>query len=157
MKKIFLALLIVVFSLIATGFLGESVRGASNNINNGINFSSQAVSDNLCGNGIVEGNESCDSGANTGNICTPEYNNYCVYCTKSCEFEKIEGPICGDNIVNGPEECDDGNYVNGDGCSSICKIEGQAPYCGDGLVNGNESCDSGFNNGNVCVPDYNNS
>ncbi|XP_062522012.1 uncharacterized protein LOC134196808 [Corticium candelabrum] len=31
--------------------------------------------------------------------------------------------FCGDEATERDEECDDGNYVNGDGCSSTCKIE----------------------------------
>lgn len=31
--------------------------------------------------------------------------------------------ICGNGIVEQGEQCDDGNAVNGDGCSSQCKIE----------------------------------
>lgn len=31
--------------------------------------------------------------------------------------------VCGDNIRELGEECDDGNVVDGDGCSSICRIE----------------------------------
>lgn len=31
--------------------------------------------------------------------------------------------VCGDGIKDGIEECDDGNTIDGDGCSSICKIE----------------------------------
>lgn len=34
--------------------------------------------------------------------------------------------ICGNNIIETGEECDDGNTVNGDNCSSICKIENAA-------------------------------
>ena len=32
--------------------------------------------------------------------------------------------ICGDNIVGSTEECDDGGLQNGDGCSSVCEVEG---------------------------------
>jgi cysteine-rich repeat protein len=34
-------------------------------------------------------------------------------------------PVCGDRVVSRAtkETCDDGNKVNGDGCSSQCKIE----------------------------------
>ena len=32
-------------------------------------------------------------------------------------------PSCGDGAVIVGEQCDDGNNVNGDGCSSICKVE----------------------------------
>lgn len=31
--------------------------------------------------------------------------------------------ICGDGVIHAPETCDDGNKTNGDGCSSICRIE----------------------------------
>ena len=33
---------------------------------------------------------------------------------------------CGDGVVAGSEACDDGRVDNGDGCSSICAIEGDA-------------------------------
>ena len=31
--------------------------------------------------------------------------------------------LCGDGVIHAPETCDDGNTTNGDGCSSICRIE----------------------------------
>jgi cysteine-rich repeat protein len=31
---------------------------------------------------------------------------------------------CGDGVVHAPEQCDDGNTVDGDGCSSLCRVEG---------------------------------
>lgn len=34
----------------------------------------------------------------------------------------IAGAVCGNNIVEAGEECDDGNLVDGDGCSSTCKV-----------------------------------
>jgi cysteine-rich repeat protein len=34
-------------------------------------------------------------------------------------------PLCGDNMIIGGEVCDDGNATDGDGCSSMCKVE---PY-----------------------------
>ena len=51
---------------------------------------------------------------------------------------------CGDGYWDEPagEECDDGNTIDGDGCSSTCKIE---PYCGDGTVDAGEECDDGNN------------
>ena len=30
--------------------------------------------------------------------------------------------FCGNNITDEGEECDDGNLVDGDGCSSLCKV-----------------------------------
>ena len=56
---------------------------------------------------------------------------------------------CGDGIFdpnpvacNPIEECDDGNLIDGDGCSSTCKIE---PLCGDGNLDPGEACDDGNN------------
>jgi cysteine-rich repeat protein len=31
---------------------------------------------------------------------------------------------CGDGVIHAPEECDDGNTVSGDGCNSVCRLEG---------------------------------
>ena len=36
-------------------------------------------------------------------------------------------PVCGNSIKEKGEECDDGNTVNGDGCSSECKVEEPVP------------------------------
>lgn len=36
---------------------------------------------------------------------------------------------CGDGNLDPGEECDDGNTANGDGCSSVCKIENRPPDC----------------------------
>lgn len=62
-----------------------------------------------CGNGAMEGTESCDDGNNTANDG----------CSGSCQAE-----YCGDSILqNPPEQCDDGNFRNGDGCTSRCSKE----------------------------------
>jgi cysteine-rich repeat protein len=59
-------------------------------------------------------------------------------------------PICGDGIPEFPEQCDDGNSINGDGCSTACKIE-QLPNCGNGVLEAGEQCDDGNSvNGDGC-------
>src|SRR5699024_3278302 len=87
-----------------------------------------------CGDGVVEGSEQCDLGA--------EDNNHGGRgCTAFCRLEPVcpEGPgectsACGDGILLPQDklpvsegglghECDDGNTADGDGCSSDCKIE----------------------------------
>jgi len=77
----------------------------------------------LCGNGIKEGNESCDSGTQNGVLCTAAYGGTCNYCSSSCKTETIRGGYCGDGILNSAyEECDDGNTANlGDKCTNECK------------------------------------
>src|SRR3989344_4526434 len=44
---------------------------------------------------------------------------YCIAFNAKNETQ----PLCGDSIVQVPETCDDGNNINGDGCSSSCKLE----------------------------------
>ena len=118
-----------------------------------------------CGDGIVNGNEQCDNGANNGAVCTPAYGETCEYCTNSCTRETVTGGSCGDGIVNGNEQCDNGAN-NGavctpaygetcEYCTNSCTRETvTGGSCGDGIVNGNEQCDNGASNGAVCTPAY---
>jgi len=66
---------------------------------------------------------------------------------------------CGDGIkqawswagFNFGEECDDGNNIDGDGCSSTCKIETTSVVCGNNIVEAGEQCDDGnTENGDGC-------
>jgi cysteine-rich repeat protein len=50
--------------------------------------------------------------------------------------------VCGDGVYDPGEECDDGNREDGDGCSSLCRLEDIAA-CGNGTVNPGETCDDG--------------
>ncbi|MBL8740925.1 MAG: DUF4215 domain-containing protein, partial [Myxococcales bacterium] len=34
-----------------------------------------------------------------------------------------EPPVCGDGILASSEACDDSNLLDGDGCSSTCRLE----------------------------------
>ena len=63
-----------------------------------------------CGDGIVNGTETCDDGAANG-----QYGK----CNSTCTGL---GPHCGDGIVNGTEMCDDGNNSNLDLCSNTCTV-----------------------------------
>jgi cysteine-rich repeat protein len=58
----------------------------------------------VCGNGVLEGAEQCDGGAN---------------CSVNCDIL----PTCGDNFISVGEQCEDGNTVSGDGCSATCQFE----------------------------------
>jgi cysteine-rich repeat protein len=72
---------------------------------------------NVCGDGIVTGDEECDDGNNwDGDGC-------------SANCKKQGALFCGDGIVSGDEECDDGNTVDGDGCSATCKKEKAPSTC----------------------------
>jgi len=84
----------------------------------------------VCGNGVTEGNEACDQGADnsasTPNACRPD-------CTL---------PRCGDDVEDDGEACDDGNTLGGDGCSRDCSSNEQ---CGNGIQDlaQGEACDDG--------------
>lgn len=69
----------------------------------------------ICGNGIVEGLEECDDGAN--GINTDQCTDLCTLTFCSDGFTQLP------NGYGVTEECDDGNVVNGDGCDAACKIE----------------------------------
>jgi cysteine-rich repeat protein len=86
------------------------------------------VSVSICGDGIVQPQEACDSGANNGIYSQTIAGRNCNT-TCSGFF-----PYCGDAIlqVRFGEECDDGNNGSGDGCSAECKAETIQPGGGGG-------------------------
>ncbi|MDP3026579.1 MAG: MopE-related protein [Nanoarchaeota archaeon] len=59
-----------------------------------------------------------------------------------CGDFAASAPVCGNNKTETGEECDDGNLINGDGCSSICKLE-TAVVCGNNKTELGEECDDG--------------
>ncbi len=64
-----------------------------------------------CGNGVVEGGEACDDGADNSDTVADACRTDCVL------------PACGDGVPDGDEACDDGNGVGGDGCTPLCTAE----------------------------------
>lgn len=63
----------------------------------------------VCGDGLVEGSEVCDTGIQVGVTCTPGYDSQCTWCASDCRSVELEvGGTCGDGVVQGPEQCDDG-------------------------------------------------
>jgi hypothetical protein len=121
-----------------------------------------------CGDGIKNGEEFCDSGADNGEygFCASgcmemgpfcgdgnitdgeacddaENNGKYDYCNTECSGPGLR---CGDGIKNGDEACDDGVLNGTPGkCSITC--DGPHEWCGDGIKNGEEFCDSGADNG----------
>jgi cysteine-rich repeat protein len=105
-----------------------------------------------CGNGVVDGNEQCDTGGDSATcdadcslrLCGDTYVN--TVAGESCDTY-FDAPgcdtdctpvVCGDGHWNTAiEGCDDGNTTGGDGCSATCFDE----QCGDGVMNQWEQCD----------------
>lgn len=73
----------------------------------------------MCGNGIIDSGEECDSASAA-----------CVAC-------RLIVPVCGDGITNSDEQCDDANDFDNDGCDRLCRIR----KCGDDIVQDGEHCD----------------
>jgi cysteine-rich repeat protein len=61
-----------------------------------------------------------------------------------CDTNQMSS-ICGNGVVESGEECDDGNLVDGDGCSSDCKIEISADSDGDGISDNVDNCPNVYN------------
>ena len=99
-----------------------------------------------CGDGVVNGSEECDDGADNSDT---SYGG----CTTSCTL----APLCGDGKVDAQfgEQCDDGinqtTYGHTAGCGPGCQT---VPYCGDGKVDSlfDEECDDGAKNGDPADP-----
>jgi fibro-slime domain-containing protein len=130
----------------------------------------------ICGDGIVAGWETCDSGAANedgkygvcnsscsamdycgDNIkqsdhedCDNGFNQDLLYTsgdTTACAPGCVLPPMCGDGVVQSPYElCDDGP-MNDDTKYRGCTTRCDwGPYCGDGTVDPGETCDEGAGN-----------
>ncbi len=79
-----------------------------------------------CGNGVIDGDESCDEGIRNG-VYYGDGSGCTTFCTREpdCRAGGVDGCVsdCGDGMRVDPEECDDGNTAENDGCSSSCVIE----------------------------------
>lgn len=80
---------------------------------------------NLCGDGVVAGDEWCDDGNDRDG--------------DGCPADCMESTVCRDGNVDPGEECDDGNRENADACSNSCL----ANECGNGRLDYGEECDDG--------------
>jgi cysteine-rich repeat protein len=79
----------------------------------------------LCGNGILEGSETCDDNnldSNDGcsKVCRIEPGFTCVQNMASSVSQCYN---CGNGRVEHPETCDDMNQVDLDGCDTNCQLE----------------------------------
>lgn len=86
---------------------------------------------NVCGNGVKEGTEQCDTGASRGS-CPATCSLACT--NNSC-------PICGNGIVEGAEQCDTGGSRGS--CPATCSLactNNSCPVCSWVFLAGNMSC-----------------
>ncbi len=125
-----------------------------------------------CGDGVVDGAEQCDRGAENSNEGTCTLFCALAMCgdgfvaadEEQCDDgvdnkDKPDGmggcstdclllATCGDGVLDSEsEDCDDGNLDDGDGCPSTCRL----PFCGDGVIDPGEACDDGnLDNTDAC-------
>ncbi len=131
---------------------------------------------NSCGNGVIEGSETCDDGS---------FNGKYGFCGNDCTY--TASFYCGDGTVAAGEVCDCGSVTvggktyQGSDCALFGNLNGEyasnptqscgwactgpAPYCGDGNVDDAEECDgdtetyagelcaTGANKGEFCTSD----
>ena len=76
----------------------------------------------VCGDGIVAGNEGCDTGK-VGDGCSANCTVLPGFYCKN-NVSSVCSPVCGDGIVAGNEKCDLGKNYNKAryGCSEVCTI-----------------------------------
>ncbi len=110
----------------------------------------------VCGDGICDTNEDCNSCAGDCGACPVCPDGICngtEDCT-SCPTDCGACPQCGDGICNGNEDCvscpadcsncpvcGDGQCDSSENCAN-CPQDCPCPTCGDGACNGNEDCAS---------------
>ena len=112
-----------------------------------------------CGNGRIEGGESCDdgntmSGDGCSGTCTwearcgdrhPDPGEACDdgnhLSGDGCRSDCLSTETCGNHISDYAtgEVCDDGNTMDGDGCAGNCR---SLPLCGNGMIDSGEQCDN---------------
>lgn len=91
---------------------------------------------NVCGDGMVAGDEECDDGNDDEddeclNDCTwacgdsvlPMDGDGCCPPTGNANNDDDCTPVCGNMVVETGEACDDGNVDTGDGCGDTCQRE----------------------------------
>jgi cysteine-rich repeat protein len=138
MRKVSLVLLLLFWGCGRTGLLPRSQDGAVRD-------------ERLCGNGIIDPGEDCDTSNLGGKSCISlGYSGGTLRCTSLCTFDETacvgEKVFCGDGKIDKEEECDDGNDDSTDAC-----IKCKEARCGDGfLFKGVEDCDGKNLDGKTC-------
>lgn len=132
--------------------------------------SSSTTEVDLCGNGMVDGDEQCDGDDLNGNACSDigfdagelACNSGCVYDTFNCIIY-----ICGNDGIDPGELCDGSQLAGADcasegfplggelACTAACDdydtSECLTQLCGNDTIEGTEVCDGGALAGDSCA------
>lgn len=123
------------------------------------------IGQDLCGNGLVEGDERCDDGP--GNEACWYGLESCEVCLPDCALGAGDPSYCGDGVHDRPYERCDGAELAGATCTSLGRRDGDLScdrncnfdtsgcdrsYCGDGIVQSDyEVCDTALNPDSACA------
>lgn len=156
-----LLLIFAIFSLVACGDDTTTTPAPQNGGDAGGDMGPFDLSEFVCGDGVTNGDETCDDGnvtAGDGCSSTCQVEDGWICTDAGCMLAEA----CGNGVADDGEGCDDGNTDAGDGCSDTCSLEagwvcptaGEACMpagCGDGFAVDDEECDdNNMNDGDGC-------
>ncbi len=111
----------------------------------------------VCGNGLIEDAEQCDTGDLGGLTCQTEgFGGGGLTCTADCMLDTSQCTDCGNGMVDGMEECDGadlgdastcfdlnlGTAMEPLACNADCTYDfGMCSGCGDAIINDPEECE----------------
>lgn len=124
----------------------------------------------LCGNGVIDGEEECDARDLGGRTCATEgdFLGGTLFCDGRCQVDTSGCDRCGDGVVDPGEDCD-GEALGGDscetlagfgytggelGCSADCSFDRGAcvrASCNNGTREASEDCDGADLGGRTCA------
>lgn len=154
---------------VALGYTGGGTLSCGSNC---MYDRTQCAGYGICGNGIIEGTETCDGTNFGGDTCESlGYNGGELFCDpNNCTIildECTATGRCGDGILTTPWEDCEGQNLNDATCSSIGFYEGgqlvcdssckfdttlcEGGRCGDSEINTGEQCDGDNLNGESCT------
>lgn len=109
-----------------------------------------------CGNGVKDGNDSCDGGDLGGKSCASfGFKDGALACTATCVFDTggCNPVVCGNGTIDAGEDCDQDN-LNGQTCTGLGFAMGTLS-CGAGCVFNTSNCSASrfTDNGDGTVTD----
>ena len=93
----------------------------------------------ICGNGVIDGDELCDTLAVTGASCVSQgFDSGQLTCQGSCgAYDTSACGICGNGVVDGYEDCDDGDIIDDDECPNDCGGYSRIVFVSSQMFDGN--------------------